>query len=311
MKRRNFLKNASAAGLILANPSWPVNLLAEGRSKTRITILHTNDVHSRIEPFDESSGKYAGLGGCARRAALIKQIRQEEEHVLLLDAGDILQGTPYFNLYKGELDFKLMNSMGYDAATIGNHDFDAGIEKLAENLDIASFEMLNSNYIIAGTPLESKVQPYKVFTFNDVRVGVFGVGIGLDGLVPKLWYGNVVYTDPVAAAERISSTLRKKERCDYVICLSHLGYDYRSKKICDTKLAQSTTGIDLIIGGHTHSFLDIPDVRRNMEGESVVIAQVGWAGIKLGRLDVEFTGRRRKKCADCNNIWVGELGRSY
>ena len=310
MNRRNFIKNVSAAGVVVASPAFPIRLLTSDRTATRLTILHTNDVHSRIEPFSENSGKYSGLGGIARRAALIKEIRQQEENVLLLDAGDILQGTPYFNLYKGELDFKLMNEMKYDAATIGNHDFDAGIDMLATNISNASFAMVNCNYSMQGTPLAPVVKAYQVFEFDGLRVGVFGVGIGLDGLVPAAWYGDVRYNDPVPAANRTADHLRKREKCDYVICLSHLGYHYRSTKICDTQLAQSTSGIDLIIGGHTHTFLDIPDVRRNTTGDPVVISQVGWAGIKLGRLDLEFTRLRKKKCTNCNNIWVRELGKT-
>lgn len=308
MKRRLFLRRAAAAGIVLsAAPhtvfSRPVDDIV------KLTILHTNDVHSRMDPFPKGSGKYEGLGGVAQRATLVKQIRQAEKHVLLVDAGDMMQGTPYFNLYKGEVEFKAMNIMGYDVATIGNHDFDAGIDALADNAKQASFTLVNSNYNVADTPLHNLVEPYIVKTYDGLRVGIFGVGIELEGLVPKAWYGDTRYANPIAKANETAKHLRKNEKCDYVICLSHLGYQYKHEKVSDVVVAQSTEGIDLIIGGHTHTFLDVPDVRRNLAGKPVIISQVGWAGIKLGRLDLAFERASGKTNVKPGATWVRTLGR--
>lgn len=287
MNRRTFIKNTAKAGLVVGFTQIPFDVFsAEGYE--RLTILHTNDTHSRIDPFPASS-KYAGLGGVAKRATLINQIRDENEHVLLLDAGDIFQGTPYFNMYGGELEFKLMSEMKYDAATLGNHDFDAGIEGLVKQLPLTTFPFLNVNYDFNGTPLEGKIESYRVFKKGKMKVGVFGVGIELDGLVPEKLCEGIGYQDPVASANSTAKMLKEIEKCDLVICLSHLGLKYEGNKISDVKLASETENIDIILGGHTHSFLDKPMVVNNLLKEPVVINQVGWAGIILGRLDVYFT----------------------
>ncbi len=255
------------------------------QNSKHITILHTNDVHSHIEPFDPSDAKFPNQGGVARRYTLINNIRKENPNTLLLDAGDIFQGTPYFNFYGGELEFKLMSKMGYDAATIGNHDFDNGIEGLYAQLPHAEFNFLSANYDFSNTVLDGHTKPYKVFTKDGIRIGVFGLGIELDGLVNKKLYKETVYLDPVETTEEITRKLRDEENCDLVICLSHLGYHYRNEKISDLKLASLTKNIDLIIGGHTHSFLEKPTVQKNSEGKNVLINQVGWAGLRLGRID--------------------------
>jgi len=285
--RRKFIKQTLISGLGLAS----LNLIpfrsfgAKKKKYTKITILHTNDVHSHIEPFPDNDPKYAGLGGAARRAALIQQIRSEEVNVLLLDAGDIFQGTPYFNLYKGELDFKLMSLMQYDCATIGNHDFDNGIEGLHKMLPHAKFPFVNVNYNFNDTILKNKIYQYRTFVKEGIKVGVFGVGVELDGLVDKKLYKNTKYIKPVALSNSIAKILKTKLNCDLVICLSHLGYKYKSDKISDVKLAAQTKNIDLIIGGHTHTFLEKPTKIRNLSGKNTLITQVGWAGINLGRLD--------------------------
>lgn len=292
--RRDFIRTF-AGGMALAGlGSLPLDLFASNELR-KLTILHTNDVHSRIDPFPKNDPKYPGMGGVARRAAIIKRIRAEEKNVLLLDAGDIFQGTPYFNMYGGEPELKLMSMMGYDAATIGNHDFDNGIEGLAKRLPDMNFPFLNCNYNFYGTPLENKTVPYRIFRKGGIKTGVFGIGIELRGLVDPKLYGNTVYEDPVLHAEKISSRLKNDYKCDLIICLSHLGYRYNDKKISDELLAQQSTNIDLIIGGHTHTFLDNPVSYKNKTGNDVIVAQVGWAGIRLGRIDYFFDTKGRKK----------------
>jgi len=282
--RRHFIKQSGlgAIGLSL------LPQLSFGNNKgIKVTILHTNDMHSHIHPF--TSGRNKGLGGMAQRAALIKQIRKQEEHVLLLDAGDIFQGTPYFNVYGGELEFKLMSEMKYDAVTLGNHDFDNGLEGLKKQLPHANFPFLIANYNFSDTILKNTFKPYKVFRKGDLKIGVFGIGIELDGLVPKKLYQNTVYQDPISTANHYANLLKQKERCDLVICLSHLGFKYKGEKISDMTFAGQTRDIDLIIGGHTHTFLKKPVKQLNLDQKEVLINQVGWAGINIGKIDYHFS----------------------
>ena len=285
--RRNFIKTSASVVAFAALANSPLQLFAK-EEFVKITILHTNDWHSRIEPFAKDAGQYAGLGGAASRAALIRKIRAEEKNILLLDAGDIFQGTPYFNFFKGELEYKLMTEMGYDLATLGNHDFDNGIEGIINQLQYAKFEFVNCNYNFSNTLLSDKVKPYKLYNKGGIKIGVFGVGIELKGLVPDELYGNIKYNDPINVANKIANELKIKHKCDLIICLSHLGYKYQNDKVSDITLAQKTQKIDLIIGGHTHTFLDTPDKQKNSEGKDVLINQVGWAGINLGRIDYTF-----------------------
>lgn len=295
MNRRDFIKKLSVAGIALGASTLPFELLAGGKHEDfiKLTILHTNDTHSRIDPFPAGS-KYEGLGGMAKRAHLVKKLRQENEHVLLLDAGDTFQGTPYFNMYGGELEFKLMSKMGYDATTLGNHDFDAGVDGLIKQLPHANFPFLNVNYNLDDSPLKNHVEKYKVFEKDGVKIGVFGVGIELDGLVPDKLFGDIQYENPINVANETASLLKNDLDCDLVICLSHLGLKYESEKVSDLILAQSTENVDIVIGGHTHTFLDKPMIVNNLKGNPVVVNQVGWAGINLGRLDVTLIRDKRK-----------------
>jgi 5'-nucleotidase len=303
LNRRKFIsQSVLAAGSLLAGSKLSAAEWFDEPAK--LTILHTNDVHSRIDPFPMDGGRNQGLGGVAARSQLIKQIRGEEEHVLLLDAGDIFQGTPYFNLFKGEPEIKAMSGMGYDASTVGNHDFDAGLQNLADQLNNhASFPMIISNYDFNGTPMQDRYMPYKIFKKGKLKIGITGVGIELRGLVPESLYGNTKYLDPIEHANR-NADLLKRKNCDLVICLSHLGYKYQENKISDITLAQQSENIDLIIGGHTHSFLDKPDVIKNKRGEDVIINQVGFGGINLGRLDFVFDRSNKKTLSASTSITV-------
>lgn len=290
MKRREFIEKTAATtafvGLGLSLSSFKSNANSSCDTK-HLTILHTNDVHSYIDPFPPTHPKNPNMGGVARRAALIETIRKENPNVLLLDAGDIFQGTPYFNYYGGELEFKLMSMMEYDIATMGNHDFDNGIDGFHAQLHHAKFDFVSSNYDFKNTVLDGLIKPYKILHKNGIKVGVFGLGIGLEGLVDKKNYKETVYNDPIAVTQDIVRILKQEKKCDLVICLSHLGYKYKDDpdKICDLKLAELTQDIDLIIGGHTHTFLDKPTVMKNAIGQDVLVNQVGCYGINLGRID--------------------------
>lgn len=289
MKRRDFIQKTAATSALLGLGGFSLSSFKSVNTK-HLTVLHTNDVHSYIDPFPANHPKNPNMGGVARRAALIESIRKENPNVLLLDAGDIFQGTPYFNYYGGELEFKLMSMMQYDLATIGNHDFDNGIEGLYAQLPHASFEFVSANYDFKNTIMNGHVKPYKIINKDGIKVGVFGLGVGLEGLVDKKNYKETVYLDPVEIAKDMARLLKEEKKCDLVICLSHLGYKYKDEpdKICDTKLATLTKDIDLIIGGHTHTFLDKPTVLKNAVGQDVLVNQVGCYGINLGRIDFYF-----------------------
>lgn len=307
MDRKSFLKAIGGGSLAVALA--PNMMMAEElkildlKSANKLTILHTNDQHSRIEPFDASYTKNPNQGGFARRASLIQQIRNQESNVLLLDSGDIFQGTPYFNFFGGELEFKLMSMMKYDASTMGNHDFDNGLEGFSKVLPNAKFPFICSNYDFKNTILDGKTSPYKIFNKNGIKVGIFGVGIQLDGLVGKKQYAETVYSNPIDVAQHYSNFLKNDQKCDLVVCLSHIGYDYKDEpnKISDKILAASTENIDIILGGHTHTFLPEPQTFTNRQGKNVLVNQVGWAGLLLGRIDFYFDTNKNVKHISWNN----------
>jgi 5'-nucleotidase len=290
MKRRTFIKNTAASSAFLTLGGLSLSSFTSTDVK-KITILHTNDVHSYIDPFPKDHPRNPNMGGVARRAALIENIRQENPNVLLLDAGDIFQGTPYFNYYGGELEFKLMSMMKYDVATIGNHDYDNGLEGLLAQLPHAKFDFVSSNYDFKNTILDGYIKPYKILTVDGVKIGIFGLGVELQGLVDKKNCKETVYNDPIEIATDMSQKLKHEHKCDLVICLSHIGFKYKEdpNKVCDLILANKTKDIDLIIGGHTHTFLDKPVIEKNSEGKEVLINQVGCYGLNLGRIDFYVT----------------------
>ncbi|WP_295833575.1 metallophosphoesterase [uncultured Winogradskyella sp.] len=296
MKRRTFIQQTSAAGALIGLGGLTVSSANASKTK-KITILHTNDVHSHIDPFGPNDGRNANKGGVARRASLVESIRKENPNTLLLDAGDIFQGTPYFNYYGGELEFKLMSMLKYDLATIGNHDFDNGIDGLYAQLPHADFDFVSANYNFKNTVLDTHVKPYKIFIKDDVRIGVFGLGIELEGLVGKRHFKETEYIYPVEIAQDMSRILKEDEQCDIVICLSHLGYFYKKTpdKISDLLLARQTKDIDLIIGGHTHTFLPKPTIEKNSVGKNVLVNQVGCYGLYLGQIDFYLESDKENK----------------
>jgi len=302
MKRRNFIGKTLAASALLGAGSFPFESIATGEMQ-KLTILHTNDTHSRIEPFPADS-KYPNMGGVAARAALVKKIRGEEKNVLLFDSGDIFQGTPYFNYFRGKLEMELMSMIGYDAATIGNHDFDAGLDGLEKQLQLATFPMLTCNYDFSETVMEGRTKPFAIFEKNGIKTGVFGVGIELEGLVPPKLFGKTKYKDPVNAANKTAASLKREHDCDFVVCLSHLGYDYGTPKVSDVALAKESENIDMILGGHTHTFFEKPVMMKNKKNHPVVINQVGWAGIVVGKVDVVFDYTRKEKKVFSNTVKV-------
>ncbi|TXE11960.1 bifunctional metallophosphatase/5'-nucleotidase [Seonamhaeicola algicola] len=293
MKRRAFIQQATAGTALVTLGG--VGLQSFSTSKTKkITILHTNDVHSHIDAFGPNDGRNANKGGIARRATLVENIRNENPNTLLLDAGDIFQGTPYFNYYGGELEFKLMSMLKYDAATIGNHDFDNGIDGLYAQLPHAKFEFISANYNFKNTVMDTHVKPYKVFMKDGIKIGVFGLGIALKGLVAPSLYKETEYLDPIETSQEMTKILKTEEQCDLIICLSHLGYNYKGDKIGDLSLAKATRDIDLIIGGHTHTFLPKPTVVKNIDNKNMLVNQVGCYGIYLGKIDFYFDADKNK-----------------
>jgi len=287
MKRRDFIQKTAASSALLGLTGVSLSSFSTPSDIKKITILHTNDVHSHIDPFPADHPKNPNLGGAARRATIIESIRKEEKNVLLLDAGDIFQGTPYFNYYGGELEFKLMSMMQYDLATMGNHDFDNGIDGFYAQLPHAKFDFVSANYDFKNTILNDIVKPYKIIIKDEIKIGIFGLGVQLDGLVDKKLYKETVYNNPIEVAQDMTRILKEEKKCDLVICLSHLGFKYKDEpeKPSDILLAQKTKNIDLIIGGHTHTFLDKPVIEKNSEGKDVLINQVGCFGLNLGRID--------------------------
>lgn len=302
MQRRKFIKQS-----LIATASLPI-LNAYGRASTsenteleKLVILHTNDTHSRIEPFD--SGEYKGFGGISARKQLIDEVRSAEKNVLLLDSGDIFQGTPYFNLFNGELEIKAMSMLGYDASTMGNHDFDLGIDNFVKQHQFASFPFINCNYDTHDTNLNGILRPYKIFHRGSIKIGVLGMGINLDGLVPRANYGNLKYLDPIAESQKIAKILKYDEKCDIVIALSHLGYSYNDEKtVSDIQVAERVEHIDIILGGHTHTFMKCPKMIQKDEKKFVIIHQVGFAGINLGKIEVYFNKDKNRIEKNSSNL---------
>lgn len=300
MKRRDFIRvGLTGLGATLVVGKSVANIASTKDTGTtdieELLILHTNDVHSRIDPFPANDQKYAGKGGVARRKTLIEDFRAKNKNVLLFDCGDIFQGTPYFNMYGGEIELKAMSDMKYDAGTMGNHDFDNGLNGFMHVFPNANFPFICSNYDFSKTELAGKTEGFRIFNKGKIKVGVIGIGIELEGLVPAKLYGNTVYLDPITTAEKLGKKLKEEYGCNLVICLSHLGFKYDNDKVCDMVLARKTSYLDLILGGHTHTFLTEPVIEKNAIGKNVLINQVGWGGINLGVISLSFKKNRKRK----------------
>lgn len=293
--RRDFIKKAGAATALFSFGGFITNeVLAQEKKLKKLTVLHTNDTHSQLEPFPANHPKYPSMAGIARRATIVNQIRNEEKNVLLLDAGDIFQGTPFFNFYGGELNFKLMSMLKYDAATIGNHDLDNGVAGFKKHLGLAKFPFVVSNYDVGDSLIKNDVEKYLILNKDGIRIGIIGASIELEGLVDPKNFTGIKYQDPIEKSNKYAKELKKKHSCDIVILLSHLGYKYKGDKVSDVVLAENSKNIDLIIGGHTHTFMDAPDVRKNLDNQDVLVTQSGFAGIQLGRIDFYFDLDQKK-----------------
>lgn len=263
-------------------------VLTASAQKT-LVILQSNDTHSQIYPFSKNLSKksMANLAGYLRRASLINEQRQQAPDLLLFDSGDFSQGSPYYTLFHGDVEVGLMNKMGYDAATIGNHEFDFGLDNMARIFKMANFPIVCANYDFTGTPLEGIVKPYVILKRNGLKIGVFGICPELDGLVSKDRYGDVKYNDPATTAEAMAKKLKEKEKCDLVVCLSHLGWEL-ADHFTDDQLVPATDNIDLVLGGHSHTLLNPAKEVKNAAGKTVTVTQNGKSGIYLTRLDVEL-----------------------
>lgn len=259
---------------------FSVSLYAE--KETKLVILHTNDTHSQVEPTENSD-----MGGYARRLGVINKIRSEEKNVLLLDAGDFWQGTPYFNFLGGRVEVRALQMMGYDAVTLGNHEFDNGMDSLAVVLKEVKLPIVNANYDFANTPLKPYVKPYKIINKGGLKIGVFGLGVNLHGLAFQKNFEGLVLNNPVKAALETSDFLKNKLKCDLVVCLSHLGVSSLDSSPTDYDVIAASSYIDVLIGGHSH-VLKVNETAQNAVGKSVVIAQMGKSGLNLGRIDLVF-----------------------
>ena len=301
--RRTFLKQSILGGGALSLGLFPNELFASGQL-VRLTVMHTNDMHCHIDPFPNSNAEYSGRGGMVRLASLIAKSRAENPNMILLDAGDMFQGTPYFNFFKGDLMLKLMSKMGYDGGTIGNHEFDNGLEGIVSALKYAKFPIVSSNYDFSDTILSGLVMNHHILHKSGIKIGIYALGIELDGLIDKLNYGNTRYLDPLAVALKMEQMLKKDHHCDLVICLSHLGFSYQHNKISDSTLAPQTQYTDLIIGGHTHTFLDKPLELKNKDQKLILINQAGWAALAAGKIEFIFdrTGKKKTFSALVNNL---------
>jgi len=288
INRRTFLTTSAAFGAMLAG--YPRELFTASAAETVITILHTNDTHSQIDPLP-ANDRNAGKGGVARRATLVKRVRKENPNTLLIDAGDVLQGTPYFNFFKGEVEYKAMSAIGYDAGTLGNHEFDNGVEALAAALKFANFDIVSANYDVKGTVLEQRVRRYVVKTVGGIRIGLFGLGVSPVALITPDNFKGVTFIDPVVAAREVAKKLRDEEHCALVVCMSHLGY-FKDGKQGDSFVGSQVDGIDFIASGHTHTFMQEPVTQAQPCGAKTLIFQVGKSGIYVGRVDFTFrTGK--------------------
>lgn len=252
---------------------------AGAQQAKKLTLLQTSDVHSRVEPINQKGDRNFDQGGLVRRATFLKEFRKGNPDVLLFDCGDFSQGTPYYNMFQGEVEIKMMNEMGYDAMTIGNHEFDFDLDNMARLFKMAKFPVVCSNYDFNATVLKGIVKPYVILQRDGLKIGVLGLGTKLEGMVQANKCIGVVYKDPVSVANEVAASL-KEQGCDVVVCLSHLGIQM------DERLVAETRNIDAILGGHSHTFMKGPKMFLNMDGKEVPIMHTGKSGIYVGQLDL-------------------------
>ena len=267
---------------------WVALAVAAQAQDKKLVILHTNDTHSCIMPLNENLAdkNVAGRGGFIRRLELLKDQRREDPDLLYFDSGDFSQGSPYYTMFKGDVEVGLMNRMGIDAATIGNHEFDFGLENMARIFKMATFPIVCANYDFTGTPVEGLVKPYVIIKRKGVKIGVFGLAPQLDGLVSKQTCEGVRYLDPVAKALEVATFLKEKKKCDLVICISHLGW--KMDVTDDLAAIAGSRNIDLVLGGHSHTYLEELEYVKNLDGKDVPVDQNGKHGVWIGKLTVDL-----------------------
>ncbi len=279
MKRREFIKKGVIAGGLLASSGV---MASEKQVKnSTLTVLHTNDTHSRLDPFPKGSGYRSGMGGVSRRATLVNMLRKKHPNSLLLDAGDVFQGTPYFNFYEGRLEYETMSMIGYDYGTLGNHDFDLGVEKLLKAMDFLNFKLINSNYSTDIPKFKKFVLENEVIEREGIKIGLFGLGVSFKGLVSSESHKGITELDRYEVARKQVKYLRNEKKVDFVILLSHMGVDD------DEKFAKKIRGVDLIVGGHSHTKLNKP-----LKINDTLILQAASSGIFLGKLDLNFVNKK-------------------
>ena len=262
---------------------------AQGKKPKQLVILHTNDTHSTIFPINEQlpDTMKAGRGGFLRRLAMLKEERQKHPDLLYFDSGDFCQGSAYFTMFKGDVEVGLMNQMGIDASTIGNHEFDFGLENMARIFKMANFPILCTNYDFTGTVMEGVCKPWIIIHRNGVKIGVFALCPKLSGLVSSKNCQGVKYLDPAKVALETATMLKEKQKCDMVICISHLGWEnYRAED--DLYMIKNSRNIDLVLGGHTHTFMPTLEYEKNMDGKPVPVDQNGKHAIFVGKLVVNL-----------------------
>lgn len=291
--RRDFIRKVALGSGALAMGVIPKELFASGEL-IRLSVVHTNDMHCHFDPFPETDAEYAGRGGIVRLASIVERYRSENPNMILLDAGDMFQGTPYFNYFKGDLIVKVMTKMGYDAGTIGNHEFDNGLGDMMSAFQFAGFPIISSNYDFSDTLLAGSTKDHHILNKGGIKIGIYGLGIELDGLVNKQNFGETRYLDPLETALKMEKLLKQEYSCDLVICLSHLGLAYEHDKISDKTIAPQTRYTDLIVGGHTHTFFDKPLVLNNSVGKPILVNQAGWAALETGKIDFVFDHKRKR-----------------
>ena len=261
----------------------PFLLTAQEKS---LVILHFNDVHSRIEPLPLNDSRNPDKGGAVRQETYIRDVRKETKNVFVFHSGDMVQGTPYFTLFGGEVEIAIANRMKTDASCLGNHEFDNGTDFLAKMIRRAAFPYITTNLDFTGTPIEGLTKKYLIMKRGGLKIGIIGLTINPEGLVAKKNYVGITYLDPLESANRTAAFLKKEKKCDLVICLSHLGYYPAEDQWGDITLAKNSRNIDIILGGHSHTFLQQPDRQTNLDGKEVIIHQTGAYGINIGRLDI-------------------------
>ena len=262
-------------------------------AQKQLTILHTNDTHSTILPLNPNLEDpiKAGNGGFMRRIAMLKAEREKDPELLYLDSGDFSQGSGYYTMFKGDVEVGLMNMMGVDASTIGNHEFDFGLDNMARLFKMANFPIVCSNYDFKGTVLEKLVKPYLILKRDGMKIGIFGLSPELEGLVRGANCEGVVFKDPAKTANEMVKILRDKKKCDVVICLSHLGYDYEEQpeQYSDNVVFTKTHGIDLVLGGHSHSYMETPVYLKDADGKTVTLFHTGRNGTFVGTYEMTLT----------------------